>query len=42
MPTPLEEGEKTLEAINNVSAQKVAILIASGSRMGAACARELA
>ena len=29
-------------AINNVSAEKVAILTASGSGMGAACARELA
>jgi NAD(P)-dependent dehydrogenase (short-subunit alcohol dehydrogenase family) len=31
-----------VEAINNVSAEKVAILSASGSGMGAACARELA
>ena len=31
-----------MEANNNVSADKVAIVTASGSGMGAACARELA
>jgi NAD(P)-dependent dehydrogenase (short-subunit alcohol dehydrogenase family) len=31
-----------VEAINNVSAEKVAIVTASGSGMGVACAQELA